>query len=101
MPTGPGAKIYSHTRCQVAARDGETAAVKSILKTSPYCRPHHSTIPRRSMTPRRPERPKRPPLCASGPQRAVPHLIALPLDDLFGHVDLVLEDRVDQGRGTR
>ena len=32
MPTGPGAKIYSHTLCHVAARDGETAAVKSNLK---------------------------------------------------------------------
>ena len=32
MPIGPEAKIYSPTRCQVAARDGETAAVKSNLK---------------------------------------------------------------------
>ena len=29
MHIGPGAKIYSHAGCQVAARDGETAAVKS------------------------------------------------------------------------
>ena len=32
MPTGHGAKIYSPARCEVAARDGETAAVKSNLK---------------------------------------------------------------------
>ena len=32
MHIGPGATIYSPTRCQIAARDGETAAVKSNLK---------------------------------------------------------------------